>query len=126
MLAEFIATETGTERNEHFITTGVACSDPPHFLMFSRFLPIGGNEDWGIEIEFDDQINSGYGMIKSCSLSSGCLRVDLSNSIGRERQYDGFDIALQLSVPDWTSFVTGLRMVFTGQEHLLSVDTQQS
>ena len=73
MIVEFIATETGTEHTEHYIATGVARSDPPHYLMFSRSLPIGDDEDWGIEIEFDDQINSGYEKIKSCLVRFVCI-----------------------------------------------------
>jgi hypothetical protein len=83
MVAEFIATETGTEDDVHFITTGVARSDPPHYLMFSRSLPFGSDEDWGVEIEFDDQINSGYRKIRTCSLSPDRLLVELKEPIGR-------------------------------------------
>jgi hypothetical protein len=122
MVVEFIATETGTEQDEHSVTTGVGRSDPPHYLNFGRSLPIGSEEDWGIEIEFDDQINSGYEKIGKCFIHRDRLRVELNDSIGSENQYSGFNVMVQLSEADWTGFVNGLRMVFTGQEHRLAIE----
>ena len=121
MVVEFIATETGTEDDVYFITTGVARSDPSHYLMFSRSLPIGGDEDWGVHFEFDDQINSGHEKIRTCSLSPDRLRVELIEPIGRAKQYTAFDVVLRLSESDLNSLAIGLRRVFAGHEEMLSI-----
>jgi hypothetical protein len=121
MLLEFIATETGTEQTEYYIAIGVARSDPPNYLTFSRSLPVGGNEDRGVHIELDDQINSGYEKIKSCFLTRDRLRVELSESLGRVIQYNCLNVTLQLSDPDWTGLANALRAIFAGKAHLLTI-----
>jgi hypothetical protein len=115
----FVAREAGSEANEEFVIVGVACEG--HYLNFQRSLPIGSEDDWGVHIEFDDQINSGYKKVKSCLLSRRQLRVEFTEAIDWKKQYPVAEIELQISDSEYVSLTDGLKAVFAQHEELLSV-----
>ena len=123
MIAHFIATEAGTTVEESFLATGVRSTDPPHYLLFSRWRPIGHEEDWSIELEFDDQINSNYDKIKRCSLRRDRLHVELIEPIDHQKQFTVFDVELRIGDAEWNQLRDGLRYVFTGRADSLSIET---
>jgi hypothetical protein len=116
---KFVAMEGGSETDEEFVIAGMACDG--HFLNFQRSLPIGSEDDWGVHIEFDDQINSGYEKVKSCNLSRERLRVEFTEPIDRQKRYLVAEIELQISDPEYDSFTDELRTVFAQHEHLLTI-----
>src|SRR5262249_17385616 len=69
-------------------------------------------EDWGVEIEYCDQGNSGCDCIKACVLGRDRLDVELSEPIDPGKEIDGFHIELALSDEQWRSLAAGLRVVF--------------
>lgn len=123
MIYKFTAIEAYTDEEENLLIAGVASDrDPPQYLTFQRTFPFGGDEDWGIHIEFEDQINSGYRKVQACSLRRGTLRVDLVEPIDWEKKYSGIEIRLQVGDTEWKSLATALGRIFTGFETLLDVE----
>jgi hypothetical protein len=122
MIAKFTATETSTYEEDGFLVSGVACRESDHCLMFSKSLPIGDEENWGVEVEFNDQSNCGYDKIKRCSLGRGTLRVDLSEPIDQAMKYIGFEIELRVSDSEWSTLATSLRRVFGQPEDILILE----
>jgi len=60
------------------LTVGVADADPPnHYLLFQRAVDLfnRNGEDAGLYVEYDDQLQSGYGDLSTVALSKGELKV---------------------------------------------------
>jgi hypothetical protein len=121
MRFQFVATQAGSEDEGEFIVAQVACHE--NYLTFQRCLPFGSDEDWGIHVEFDDQINSGYEKVARCTLSRKCLQVAFTEPIDWQKKYTEVEIELQLTDADFESFAFGLQRVFSDREELLSVES---
>jgi hypothetical protein len=106
----FTADETGTAEMDGVVTTGVRVGG--EYLMFSRGLDDEEMEDWGVHLEYRDQINGGYDCIKACVLDRNHLDVELSKPIDRRKEIEGFHVALALSGEQWESLAAGLKKVF--------------
>jgi hypothetical protein len=119
MQFRFVATEAGSEEECDFLLAQAACQG--HYLTFQRSLPVGGDEDWGIYVEFDDQSNAGYEKIARCFLSRRCLRVEFTEPIDWQKRYSEAVVELQLTEDEFQSLVGGLRRIFSQKEELLSV-----
>jgi hypothetical protein len=111
-----------TQGASEFVLAQVACED--HYLYFQRALPIGSIEYWGILVEFDDQINSGYEKVMRCTLSRSHLKVEFTEPIDSEKRYKEAKIDLDLTEPEFRSFADGLRKVFTHKEVQLSMQIE--
>jgi hypothetical protein len=57
------------------VTTGVRAGD--EYLMFGSGLDHEEMADWGVYLEYRDQINGGYDCIKACVLGRDRLDVEL-------------------------------------------------
>jgi hypothetical protein len=90
----FTADETGTAEMHGVVTTGVRAGD--EYLVFSRGLDDEEMEDWGVYLEYRDQINGGYDCIKACVLGRERLEVELSKPIDRHKDIEGFHVKLAL------------------------------
>jgi hypothetical protein len=110
MYVTFTADETGTDEEDRVVYTGVRAGD--EYLIFSRGLDDEEMEDWGVYLEYRDQINGGYDCIKACTLGRDRLDVDLSKPIDRRKEIDGFHVALALSGEQWESLAAALKKVF--------------
>ena len=119
MRIRFAANQACCLEERAFVLAGVAGEG--HYLNFQRSLPIGSDEDWGIHVEFDDQINSGYEKTARCSLSPTSLQVEFSEPIGGKQEYAEAEIALRLAHSEWQLLVHGLGMVFVENERLLVI-----
>jgi hypothetical protein len=84
----FTAEETGTAEMDGVVTTGVRAGD--EYLMFSRGLDDEEMEDWGVYLEYRDQINGAYDCINACVLGREHLDLDLSKPIDRGKEIEGF------------------------------------
>ena len=121
MRFHFVATEADSQEESEVALAGVASHE--HYLTFQRALPVGCDEDWGIHVEFDDQINSGYEKIARCYLSRALLRVEFTEPIDGQKKYSEAEIELQLTDAQFQSLAGGLRRVFAQREELLSVES---
>src|SRR5262245_55632810 len=110
MYVTFTADETGTDEEDGVVYTGVRAGD--EYLIFSRGLDDEEEEDWGVYLEYRDQINGGYDCIKACTLGRDRLDVDLSKLIDRRKEIEGFHVALGLSGEQWESLAAALKKVF--------------
>jgi hypothetical protein len=107
----FTADETGTDEMHGVVTTSVRAGD--EYLVFSRGLDDEEmEEDWGVYLEYRDQINGGYDCIKACVLGRERLEVELSKPIDRHKDIEGFHVKLALSDEQRESLAAGLRQVF--------------
>lgn len=120
-IARFIADEAGTVSEGEFVVAGVRSSTDGQYLSFQRSLPVGSEEDEGVHVELNDQINSGYDKVARCVISRTLLRVDLNALIGPAGTCRGIEVQLQLESDTWATFVANLRRVFAGREELLSI-----
>ena len=110
MYVTFTANEAGTDEMVGVVTTGVRAGD--EYLIFSRGLDDEEIEDWGVYLEYRDQINGGYGCIKACILGRERLEVELSKPINRNKDIEGFHVELSLSDEQREILAAGLRQVF--------------
>jgi hypothetical protein len=106
----FTADETGTAEMVGVLTTGVRAGD--EYLTFSRGLDDEEMEDWGVYLEYRDQINSDYDCINACTLGRDRLDVELTKPIDRRKEIERFPIELALSDEQRESLAAGLRKVF--------------
>ena len=124
MTATFTATEAAVSADEEgFLFAGVGrCGTKPwQYLNFQRGLPIGGADDEGVHLEYNDQVNSGYDKIKTCLLARERLRVELTEPIDSEGKYTAVDVELRLGEDAWVLLADGLRKIFAGREAALDV-----
>src|SRR3954454_17357956 len=104
MRISFKLTQAGFDTNEDALICGV--SDSEHYLTFSRDAE-GSNKDWGVHLEYDDQVIGDYNCVESCRLSRSELRVSLSGQLGRLAGIEGFDIVLALDDQSYEMLRTG-------------------
>jgi hypothetical protein len=121
VIIKFVATQASTDEQDEFIVTGVASADGSAYLTFQRSLPIGGKEDWGVHIEYADQINSGYAKIARCLLGRHRLQVDLTEPIDPPKTYHGLDVELRICDADWAALAR-LQRVFTGHDAVFAAE----
>jgi hypothetical protein len=116
MRIAFRANEGGFEADEYALVcgfAGVAVDGAVHYLNFQRS-PEGESteEDWGVHLEFNSQINGGYGLIRECRLTRDQMYVDLSRQLGRLIGVEGFDVALSIDELSFEQIRTGLSRIF--------------
>ena len=123
MRIAFRATEGGFVADEYALfcgLTGIDADGAEHYLNFQRS-PEGtaADEDWGVYIEYDDQINGDYGHVRKCRLSRDLLSVDLSQQLGTLVGVDGFDIVMAVDDMSYEQVRTGLPRIFRDDSGLL-------
>lgn len=82
-------------------------------------------EDWeadGLYIEFDDQVYSGYGVVRTCRLSRRVLSVDLEGPPGDPDEVEGFDVELAIDDKSYDALVAGLPRIVEGSLAELTVE----
>lgn len=118
MRLAFTADEGGFDADKHALVCGVAGES--HYLTFQRDAE-GASEDWGIPLEYDDQINGDYGCVAACRISPVSLSVDLASPLGKRiGDVTGFDVTLRLPPDQLEAVRAGLRRVFRGHLDLLA------
>lgn len=121
----FRATRGGFEADEYALVCGMIGVDAGgavHYLNFQRS-PEGtaADEDWGVYVKYDDQINGEYGRVRECRLSRDLLSVDLAQQLGSLIGVDGFDIALAIDEMTYEQIRTGFPRVFRDHTGLLLI-----
>lgn len=125
MRIAFRAIEAGFEADEYVLVCGLAGVDADgaeHYLNLQRS-PEGAaaDEDWGVYIEYDDQINGEYGRVHKCRLSRDALSVNLSKQLGSLVGTDGFDIVLAIDDASFERIRAGLPRIFREEPGVLIV-----
>lgn len=119
MRIEFTAnTATFTEIDEAFIA-GIAVGDGSKiYLTFQRSM-VEGPDDWGVYLEYNDQIHGDYDLVSECRLTRDHVEVDLSERLGGLEDIDGFTVSLQVDDETFILFAKGLMKVFQGKARAL-------
>jgi hypothetical protein len=116
MRITFRATEGVFEADEYALICGLAGVDADggeHYLNLQRSSEGGpAEEDWGVHLEFDDQINGEYGRVREWRLSRDQLAVDLSQQLGTMAGVGGFDVALAIDDRAFEQIRAGLLRIF--------------
>jgi hypothetical protein len=92
-----------------------------HYMTLQRSSEGNDEEDWGIYLEFDDQINSGYERVLRCHLSRDRFSIDLRAQLGSLVGVDGFDVTLALANDLYDGIRLGLPRIFRGVPEALLV-----
>jgi len=74
-------------------------------------------EDWeadGLYVELDDQVYSGYGVVRECRLSRGMLSVDLETPPEDLDDVEGFDVELAIDDKSFDALKAGLPRIVEG------------
>lgn len=101
---------------------GADAAGVEHYLMLQRSPEEEDpSEDWGVHVEFDDQINSGYGLVLQCRLSREQLSLALSGRLARLVGVEGFDVALALDDALYRQIQSGLPRIFRGMPDSLTI-----
>jgi hypothetical protein len=117
----FMATQVSAYEEAGAFIVGVADQEATEYFMFQRSLPGNDNEDWGIYVELNDQINSAYDTVSRCVLTRERLHVELSKPLDRAGIYKVFQIALRISDPQRNMLADGLRQVFAQKKETLTI-----
>ena len=117
----FTAKEVGVVEDEYSLIASLGVSDPVQYVTFQRAVD-DGEDDWGIHFEFNDQINSKYECIKSCTLTRDHLLVELTEPIDTKKEVQAVDVCLEVSEDDLQAFTDMLRRIFRGKLDLLTVE----
>ena len=106
-----ICSLSGTDVDEH-----------EHYLMLQRS-PEGTqtDEEWGVHLEFDDQINGDYGAVHRCRLTRDKLHVDLSRQLGSLSGVEGFDVGLDIDDSSFERIRAGLQRIYRDMPGALAV-----
>lgn len=92
-----------------------------HYLNLQRGPKEEPVEDGGVHIEFDDQINSRYNLVRECRLGRVRLSVDLAGQLGALAGVEGFDIDLDLDDESLGQIKGGIPRVFRGMNGMLVI-----
>jgi hypothetical protein len=112
----FIADKATYDLIEGAHVAGLAVGDGADgYLLFQRG-PEADPDDWGIHLEFNDQANSGYDVIRECRVGRGTVEVDLAKPLNG---VIAIKVALSVGDQQFVSFLAGMRMIFRGQEDRL-------
>jgi Immunity protein 10 len=126
MRIAFRAKQGGDLDEEYALVFSLAGSDESgaeHYLNLQRTSEDDAGNDWGIYIEFDDQLNGDYGRIRGCRLGRECLSVDLTGTLGTLADVDGFDVDLRdLDDEHFQTITEDLPQIFRGLEGLLTLE----
>ena len=117
MRIAFTAEEVGIDNDEYSLACGVRGGD--HSLILQRDAE-DSDADWGIHLEYNDQLHSGYGHIRACRLGRTSLAIDLTQPLPGLDGVVGFDVTLRPA-----NFVVedALRRIFRGHDALLATAT---
>ena len=85
---------------------------------------VGDDQDWGPYVEYDDQLHSGYRLVRQCRVSRNRLELDLARSVLSLPEVTGFDIGLQLTQAAFENLVLNLRRIVQGEEQLLLCEAE--
>jgi hypothetical protein len=111
----------------------VADSDPPylqvamadaagsHYLMLHRGQPFDDPEDWGMYIEVDEQLLSGYDCVASCELTPERMVVRTTKPLSPSKPVDLIEVWFAEGLGPLPELVARLRAIFTGRDDRLQV-----
>lgn len=74
-------------------------------------------EDWeadGLYVELDDQVYSGYGVVRACRLSRGMFSIDLEAPLDELEEIKGFDVELAIDDKSFDALKAGLPRIIEG------------
>lgn len=114
MRISFTADTATFDEIEGALIAGLAVDDgSQEYLIFQRSLP-NNADDWGVYLEYRDQVNSAYNVIANCSVSHERIVVKLSNSLGNLNNITELEVELKVDEPSYKRFLLGLKQVFRG------------
>jgi hypothetical protein len=116
MRLTFVADEGGFDANEDSLACGV--SGDGHYVTLQRDAE-EASEDWGIYLEYDDQLHGEYNCVGRCRIGPETLSIDLAHPLVSLPGVTGFDVALQLTSEQLHEVRKGLGRVFRGYLNLL-------
>ncbi len=98
-----------------------------HFLSLQRSAEGLRNdmEDWeadGLYVELDDQVYSGYGVVRECRLNRNMLSVDLSGPLDGLDDIEGIDVELAIDDKTFDLLRAGLPRIIEGSLASLVVE----
>jgi len=119
MRISFVATEAEFDDGEYSLVAGVSRTigdQIEHAVSFDRLSEVAAeeepDEDWGINLQYNDQGYSGYDCIARCVLTRDSLRVDLSKQLGALADVRGIDATIEVADSEYQRFLAGMRRVF--------------
>lgn len=119
MFIDFKATESGSSIKEgQFQSVGLSSGN--EYLLFSRSPP--DHDGYGVYLEYNDQINSGYDCVGDCFVTRKKLKVKLSKQLGSLDKVEGFNVELSISKTEFEELINGLRIMFKNKPENLNVE----
>lgn len=120
---EFSAHEARTDARDGALSCGFSGPDAAgrtQDLVLQSATDPDVDDGWGVYLEFDDQINSGYDLVRSCRLRRDRIAIDLRKPLERPH-VDGFDVTLKLSDEAYDDVRAGLERIFEQSAGILIV-----
>jgi hypothetical protein len=114
---KFIATTASTDENEDCLIATLD-SEAAQYIMLQCSPDFGSDDDVGIYVEINDQINSGYNVIKSCAVSGTNFHLSFNTQLCG---YTRVDVVLAIPPNQRLEFTAMLHRIFTGHSDLLTI-----
>jgi hypothetical protein len=123
MQLTFLADDNQFAADEDTLSCALRGRDPSgteHYLILQRSTEDASSpKDEGVYVEFDDQVRSGYGLMRRCRLDGQRLSLDLNEYGAALIGAEGFDIILTLHDPSNIQIQDGLRRVCRGMTEVV-------
>ena len=117
MKIAFEATHAVFEDDEYALLCafGGESGSPSHYLILQRSAESEPpQEDWGVHVEYNDQVTGLYNVVRRCALSRNSLSLELSAPLPTLSQVEGFEVSLSISDAAYAQISAGLRRIFRG------------
>ena len=121
MIKTIKANESACQVDEFYYLVALRDHETNEYIMLQRTRPVGSQDDDGIYLEYNDQINSAYEIIETLKIDPKQVSVQLSNSIDEANEIDGFMIDLDIDIASHNELIKGLKKIFKGKEEALKI-----
>jgi hypothetical protein len=119
--AHTLVEELVADNDPPYLHVGMADATGSHYLMLHRSQPFDDLEDWGVYVEVDDQLLSGYDCISSCELSPDRMVVRMAEPLSPSKPIDAVEVKFSAAHRPSPELIARLRAIFTGREERLRI-----
>src|SRR5688500_16789065 len=91
--AQTVIEELVSDNDPPYLQVAMADATGAHYRRLNRSQPFDDPEDWGVYVEVDDQLQSGYDCVASCELTPERLVVRTTKPLGQSKPVDVIEVA---------------------------------
>ena len=121
MIKTLVADDSAYQVDEFYYLVALRNRNTDEYIMLQRTRPVGSQDDDGIYLEYNDQANSSYEIIKTFEIGPKQIRIQLSKPIDNENDIDEFMLDLHINTESHNVLIKGIKEIFKGKETILEI-----